>query len=76
MALADNVALFPGISPNDYEPNIMLEAATRAELESVIIIGWDKDGELFFSSSIADGPECLWLLEKAKASLLTAGETE
>ena len=75
MALPDNVALFTGISPNEYDANIMLEAAVRQDLENVIIIGWDKDGEMFFSSSMGDGPECLWLIEKAKMALLTAGET-
>lgn len=74
MALADNIALFPGVSPNDYDANLMLEAATRADLENVVILGWDKDGEMFFSSSMGDGPECLWLIEKAKAALLRVGE--
>lgn len=74
MALADNISMFPGITPNDYDANIMLEAATRAELDNVIIIGWDKNGDMFFSSSMGDGPECLWLIEKAKKSLLEAGE--
>lgn len=74
MALADNIAMFPGITPNDYDANIMLEAATRADLENVIILGWKKDGSMFFSSSMGDGPECLWLIEKTKAALLTAGE--
>lgn len=74
MALPDNVKMFTGTTPNDYDANIMLEAATRADLDSVIIIGWDKDGDMFFSSSMGDGPECLWLMEKAKAELLKAGE--
>lgn len=73
MALADNVRVFTGISPNRYDPKIMLEAACRVELDSVVIIGWDKDGELFFSASDGDGPECLWLIEKAKHALLNGG---
>lgn len=74
MALADNISIFPGVTPNKYDPNITLEAATRAELTEVIVIGWDADGDLFFSASNGDGPECLWLIEKAKAALLVAGE--
>lgn len=73
MALAENVALFTGITTNDFDATITLEAAARANLADVIIIGWDEEGELFFSSSMADGPEVLWLIEKAKAALL-AGE--
>jgi len=74
MALADNVSLFPGVTANAYEPNIMLEAATRAGLTDVIIIGWDKDGELFFSASNGNGPEALWLIEQAKRALLEDGD--
>lgn len=74
MALADNVRMFTGTTPNDFDANIMLEAATSANLESVIIIGWDKDGDMFFSSSMGDGPECLWLIKKAEKALLEAGE--
>lgn len=74
MALADNVRMFPGISPNDYDANLMLEAAARRNLKSVIILGYGEDGELFFSSSLAAGPKCLWMLEKIKARLLDIGE--
>lgn len=74
MALAENVAMFPGITPNKYDPNITLEAATRANLSDVVVIGWQADGELFFSASNGDGPECLWLIEKAKTALLNAGD--
>lgn len=72
--LGENVTFFPGISPNSYEPNVMLAGAMRAKLTDVVIMGWDEDGEQFFSASNADGPECLWLIEKAKAALLSAGE--
>lgn len=70
MALADNIKLFTGITAERFEPNIMLEHATRAELTDVVIIGWDKDGDLYFLASNGNGPECLWLIEQAKKSLL------
>jgi hypothetical protein len=75
MSLADNISIFPGVTPNRYDPKITLEAAARADLQDVIVIGWDGEGELFFSASNGDGPECLWLIEKAKAALLCAGES-
>ncbi len=74
MALADNVRMFPGISPNNYDASLMLQAADRADLSSVVIIGWDDNGDLFFSSNVGSGPECLWLIEKAKKALLEVGE--
>lgn len=44
------------------------------KLETVIIIGYDKDGEQYFASSAADGGTCIWLLEKFKKALLEVGE--
>lgn len=74
MPLADNVQIFPGITNQDFTADVMLEAATGQGLQSAVIVGWDAEGELFFSSSVSGGPEVLWLLEKAKAALLAAGE--
>ena len=37
----------------------------------VMVIGWDNEGDLYFSSSFSDGPEAVWLLEKARLALLT-----
>lgn len=48
----------------------VLRKAEEAKLQSVIVIGYDADGEEYFASSIADGPEVLWALERAKMQLL------
>jgi hypothetical protein len=64
--------LFPGITTKDHDPDVMLQLA-RGELAEVVIIGWDHDGELFFSSNVADGGSVLWLIEKAKKMLLEIG---
>lgn len=40
----------------DLPPNRILESAID-KLESVVIIGYDKDGQEYFASSIADGAE-------------------
>lgn len=47
----------------------ILAKASDAELKTVVVIGWDKDGEPYFASSVADGPEVLWLLELTKRRL-------
>ena len=44
--------------------------ASEADLEQVIIIGYCKDGAEYFASSISNGPECLWTIERAKKKLL------
>ena len=49
----------------------VLDAAKgRLDGGAVIIIGRDKDGELYFAANKADGGDALWLLEKAKLLLL------
>jgi hypothetical protein len=49
----------------------VLRRATEADLETVIVIGREKDGELYFASSVADGGDVLWLMEHAKKALLS-----
>lgn len=55
----------------DLPPDRILDAA-KDELESVILIGYTKGGEEYFASSIADGGDVLWLLEKCKQALFEA----
>lgn len=55
----------------DLPPDRILEEA-KGDLDGVVIIGYDKDGNEYFASSYADGGVVLWLLEKAKESLLHA----
>lgn len=51
-------------------------ASAMGNLESVVIIGYDKDGDEYFASSIADGGSCLWLIERFKTMLLAHGDTD
>lgn len=44
--------------------------AAKDELTGVVLLGWDNNGELYFSSTMADGGEVIWLLEKCKQLLL------
>jgi len=65
----------PVITRLDMNPDKVLEGA-KGDLESVIVIGFDKDGDEYFASSIAAGPECLWLLERFKLMLLSVTDEE
>jgi len=49
----------------------ILNGALNADLESAIVIGYTKDGNEYFASSLADGGDCLWLMERFKLALLT-----
>ena len=58
-----------------FDADVMLESA-KGQLKSVIIIGETEDGEEFFSASISDGPETLWMLERAKHNLMKICDDE
>ena len=46
--------------------------AILADLEQVVILGYRKDGgEEFFASSMPDGAEVVWLLERYKHELMS-----
>jgi len=53
----------------DLPPDRILDAA-RAKLESVVILGYTAAGDEYFASSLADGGDVLWLLERCKQALL------
>jgi hypothetical protein len=64
-----DVITFPGITKLDTDPDLILEQAL-GQLESVVVCGFDKDGNQYFASSVADGADALWHLERAKYALM------
>ena len=62
------------LSHHDLPADRVLRGAIDADLEGVVFMGYDKEGEHYFASSYADGGTCLWLLEKLKAKLMSMGE--
>ena len=64
-----NVVDFNGITKLNLDPDRVLNKAI-GELTDVIVIGYDKDGDEYFASSIADGGDINWLLDRIKLKLL------
>ena len=58
-----------GVTRLDIPADRVLEGA-MGKLKSVVVIGYDEAGEEYFASSIADGGEVLWLLERCKQELM------
>ena len=58
-----------GVTRLDLPPDKILEEA-KGEFEGVVVMGWNKDGSLYFASSYADGGDVLWLLEACKKVLM------
>lgn len=54
----------------DIPPERILSKAIEANLVDVVVIGSDKDGELYFAGSMADAGHVLWLMELAKMALM------
>ncbi len=65
----DNIIQFRGVTKLDIQPNNVLKGAVD-KLDHVFIVGYDLEGEFYFASSMADGGDVLWLMEKAKNFLM------
>ena len=64
------VVQFNGEKREDVPISEVLDHA-KTQLEGgVVLIGYDKSGELYFASSYADNALTLWLLENAKHELI------
>lgn len=70
--MTDNVILFPGTTEEDLDAARLLHAAIEAELDTVVLLGWDKNGGEYMASTTADGGDVLWLLERCKHRLMTS----
>ena len=70
------VVQFRGVTRLDLDPDRVLEN-TKGQLKQFVIIGYGTDDEFFFSSTMADGGDVMWMLEVAKLKLLRiAGEID
>ena len=64
----------PFVTSLDIPAERVIEAAKEADLESVVVLGYDKDGDEYFSSSFAGSPEVIYLMERLKKKLLEMPE--
>lgn len=62
-----------GITKLDLPTELVLQGATDADLRCVVVLGYKQDGEEYFASTMADGADVLWLLERLKLRLLQTG---
>jgi hypothetical protein len=66
-----NVVRLPCVTSLDLQADVVIEEA-HGKMDKVVIIGYDKDGKEYFASSMADGGDVVWLLERMKLKLLEA----
>jgi uncharacterized ParB-like nuclease family protein len=74
LKLAEVVDL-PCATTLELPPDRVLNAAA-GKLDSVFILGVDKDGELYFASSNPDRFTLLWLLRKAEETIFETATYE
>ena len=72
----DNVMPFTGVTRLDRPADMALKEALAKDLDGCFVVGRTKDGNIYFTSSIADGGDVLWLWELVKAELLNGGARE
>ena len=72
------VVTFPGETATDIDPKTILSIALDQPLESVMIIGWKTNDEMYASSSGLTMLEAIATLDICKQSLLNemTGEEE
>lgn len=66
----ENVEWLGNPTTLDLDPQILLLKALNERMKEVVIIGYDRDGFEYFASSVSDGGNVLWHIERAKHNLL------
>jgi hypothetical protein len=69
-----NVTILPLVTSLDIPVERVLQGAADTGLTDALVIGWDLNGEFYFSGSMASGPEALWLLGLAEKRLLETND--
>jgi hypothetical protein len=63
--MSADIVDFTGHSRLDHPPEKILSWAQEADLESVVVVGYTKDGDEYFASSKADAAQVVWHLQRA-----------
>lgn len=63
--MSNKVVMIPVITSERIDSDTLLEIA-KGELESVVILGYDKKGQRYYASSSADAAEVIHLMERTK----------
>jgi hypothetical protein len=64
-----NIVYLDTITNLDIPPDRVLDGA-MTKLDSVVVLGYDKDANEYFASSSGDMTEVLWLMERFRHKLL------
>lgn len=68
-----NIKFLPVVTKLEVPVDRVIASAVDANLQDILIIGFDEQGDFYFASSNPNGPDTLWLLELARVRLMRAG---
>lgn len=68
--MKDNVVILPVVTSLPIPVERVLGKAVEADLKTVVVLGYTREGEEYFASSISDGGEVNWLMDQLKLQLL------
>lgn len=72
--MEENVIDFPGETSIPIPAERILDAAKKAKLGYVLVLGWDENGDLIQFTNNSDPLESIYIMEKAKHWLLSDEE--
>lgn len=64
------VTLTPLMTTLDIPVENVLDGAKEMELKKVLVIGINKDDELYAAASFSDAADMIWMMEKVKKYIL------
>jgi hypothetical protein len=67
------VVVLDVVTKQDLDPDRVLKGAI-GELQDVVVIGWDKSGDLWLASNTPYQPDLLWLVKQAEKELFKESE--
>jgi len=65
-----SVIEFPGETRLDIDPEKVLKSAQESDFESVVVVGWQENGDMYLAGSSANVLETIATLDIAKAALI------
>jgi hypothetical protein len=66
----DNVIALNVLTTINLPPERILNAALEADLAALVVVGYDKNGQYYFHSSIPHGATINWLLDQCKKRII------
>lgn len=70
----DNVVVLPVVTSLPLDPTRVLGEA-MGQVTKVVIFGVTETGEEYFASSISDGADILWMMERARHKLMLLSDS-